>query len=1044
MGAEKQVIKMKEAFDLAQNPHQNHAKLVAALKCTYDKLEDKTIFHEEFVQFLKYPMVVYKREPTVERVIDFAAKFATTFKQLEGENDNKEDEEEEESPFLNYLFDFLLKSHKANSHAVRFRVCQLINKLLGNMPENAQIDDELFDRIYEALLIRLTDRFPNVRIQAVLAMARLQDPQDDKCPVVNAYMHLLEQDLNPEVRRAVLSYIAPTAKTLQKIVGRTMDTKESVRKLAYQVLAEKIHVRTLSIAQRVQLLQQGLNDRSVAVKEAVEKKLLPAWLRLSEGNVLDLLHRLDVENCPEVAISALNAIFALTPLNELVQNCTNIDNQKLIPVENLTTENTLYWRALCEYIKSKGDEAEEFLERILPEAAIYANYLLSYLKSIPVLTEEQRTDFSQIENLMTKEFIGQQLILLVGCLAIEEGGRKCLLSVIQEILVWPSTPISLISLLVEKLTSILKDDDKRIEMIAEIISEVCEPIVTTDVPVDANESRRRQVKLAEVKVKLIEAKQALEESIANQNFSHASELKEKITELESLKSDLIKETEQPEIKEIRVEKNDPETLLKCLTMCYELLKEMSISMGISPTMNGIIESLIFPGITNVHPAVRNMAVLCLGSCALRSKDFASQHLTLLLQISQIDDVKVRVSALKAVFDQLLLFGIEVFKEKQSNSEDPLRKNSITENDEEDLQQEQTKTEEFEVETDTVNSILTLLSRFLDSEIAELRTETMEGLAKLLLFGRLVSPRLLSRLVLLWYNPMTEDDIRLRHFLGVFFPVFAFARRTNQECFEEAFLPTLRTLFNAPGFSPLAEVDISNVAELLVDLTRPSGLNHELKQAQDYQETTVHDSLAIKICNEILKDPSAPDVRIYAKVLGSLELHKEYTQDLQVLLDQILQEVKDKTCHRALEKIKNQLHGAREEASVAKEGDNQDNDQTLNLPQAQTEDTDKTKSATGKRNRGSSCMFNLTEDTEKTKSATGKRNRGQRKGSTVTRSAVKTRRRMQKAAESSEESDAEVQELPLLTLSSRPSRRAKTAALEKTRMNLTRILNKEAK
>lgn len=77
------------------------------------------------------------------------------------------------------------QSHKASSHAVRFRVCQLINKLLGSMAENAQIDDDLFDRIHQAMLVRVTDKFPNVRIQAALAMTRLQQPQDPDCPTIN-------------------------------------------------------------------------------------------------------------------------------------------------------------------------------------------------------------------------------------------------------------------------------------------------------------------------------------------------------------------------------------------------------------------------------------------------------------------------------------------------------------------------------------------------------------------------------------------------------------------------------------------------------------------------------------------------------------------------------------------------------------------------------------------------------------------------------------------------------------------------------------------
>lgn len=53
------------------------------------------------------------------------------------------------------------------------------------MAENAQIDDDLFDRIHQAMLIRVTDKFPNVRIQAALAMTRLQQPMDPDCPTID-------------------------------------------------------------------------------------------------------------------------------------------------------------------------------------------------------------------------------------------------------------------------------------------------------------------------------------------------------------------------------------------------------------------------------------------------------------------------------------------------------------------------------------------------------------------------------------------------------------------------------------------------------------------------------------------------------------------------------------------------------------------------------------------------------------------------------------------------------------------------------------------
>ena len=48
-------------------------------------------------------------------------------------------------------------------------------------------------------------------------------------------MLILDNDSNAEVRRAVLSCIAMSPITLVKVLKRTRDVKESVRKLAYQV-----------------------------------------------------------------------------------------------------------------------------------------------------------------------------------------------------------------------------------------------------------------------------------------------------------------------------------------------------------------------------------------------------------------------------------------------------------------------------------------------------------------------------------------------------------------------------------------------------------------------------------------------------------------------------------------------------------------------------------------------------------------------------------------------------------------------------------------
>ncbi|KAM6940561.1 condensin complex subunit 3 [Xenentodon cancila] len=1007
---------IKEAFQRAQKGHNNKAKLVASLKLRYNKLEDKTLFHEEFVHYLKYAMIVYKREPTVENVIEFAAKFTTSFqsppKTEEEEQQQEEEEEEEEEaednhPFLDFIFNFLLESHKANSHAVRFRVCQLINKLLGSMAENAQIDDDLFDRIHQAMLVRVTDKFPNVRIQAALAMTRLQQPKDPDCPTINAYLLILENDTNAEVRRAVLSCVAMSPRTLPKVLKRTRDIKESVRKLAYQVLADKVHIKALTIAQRVGLLQQGLHDTSEAVREVVCSRLLPAWLLHLDGNVIELLHRLDVENCAETAMGTLKAIFRSAPDEELLQNKERLDNRKLIPVDLLTCENVLYWRALCEFIKGKGDDGDELLEQVLPDAATYASYLCGYLKAVPVLSEEQRADFNQVELVMTKEFISQQLIHLIGCLDTnEEGGRKRVLAVLQEMLALPQTPSSLVSLLTEKLLALISDDQRRIQTVAEIISDVREPIMDSQ-PVDENESRRQQVQLAEVKVRILEAKQTLEDCIAAQEFSRAAELKESIISLEERRNQIIQEvaaSSQPTDKEVRTEKNDPETLLRCLTMCAELLKQLNIKTRIGPTISALMSSLIFPSIANAHPAVRNMAVVCLGTCTLHSRELAKTHMVLLLQIAQLDEVKIRISALRAIIDLLLLFGFQLVSEKPSTQ--MTQPSQSPDKQEDDAAAVAAGDDQGDVPEDTAQSVLLMLSEFLDSEVSDLRTETTEGLAKLMYTGRISSAKMLSRLVLLWYNPVTEDDTRLRHCLGIFFQLYARESRAHQEVVEESFLPTVKTLLNAPATSPLAEVDVNNVVELLVELTRPSVL---IKPSTNTEEVCVHDYLAVRMCGEMLKDPAAPEVRLYAKTLSNLELSRDETirEDLQTLLQQLVQVVKDRVCLRALEKMLHQLVDFKDQAELL--GASALQPLNVNADDAAAEDPSKS----AKRAK-----------------------RGQRKVCTT-----KAGRRPGRKAESSEESDGEnvPESVPVV----RPSRRAKTAALEKTKLDLNPLIDQEA-
>ena len=68
-------------------------------------------------------------------------------------------------------------------------------------------------------MVRIKDKFPGIRIQAVMALIRLQDPTDEECPVIDAFLRSLETDINADVRKTIILNIALSRKTLPYVLG---------------------------------------------------------------------------------------------------------------------------------------------------------------------------------------------------------------------------------------------------------------------------------------------------------------------------------------------------------------------------------------------------------------------------------------------------------------------------------------------------------------------------------------------------------------------------------------------------------------------------------------------------------------------------------------------------------------------------------------------------------------------------------------------------------------------------------------------------------
>merc|ERR1719370_2522945 len=129
-----------------------------------------------------------------------------------------------------------------------------------------------------------------------------------------------------------------------------------------------------------------------------------------------------------------------------------------------------------------------------------------------------------------------------------------------------------------------------------------------------------------------------------------------------------------------------------------------------------------------------------------------------------------------------------------------------------------------------------------------------------------------------------------------------------------FIPTMRVLFDAPITSPLNEIDVEDVGMFFVHLTREDMLqSHDAnKRPVDIlasSTTSVHDSLANLVSNEILSAPDAYQSKVLIKVLTSLQLTPNnyvHLRGLKVLSEQLLATVKERTALKQLEKLDKQL------------------------------------------------------------------------------------------------------------------------------------------
>lgn len=194
----------------------------------------------------------------------------------------------------NYSLNFIQLS--ANDAHVRVRLCSLVTHIMSSFSQKAELDESIIENITDRMLYFMKDVAPSVRAQAVLALQRLQDPDNPDDLVTKAYIYHMESDPVSKVRQATLSAIAKKIQNMPSLIERLRDVDEKVRRHCYLQLAT-FSVKSYKIVDRISILNNGLNDRSDIVKKAVVNILLANWIGVYDYDYAELIRAIKIDSC---------------------------------------------------------------------------------------------------------------------------------------------------------------------------------------------------------------------------------------------------------------------------------------------------------------------------------------------------------------------------------------------------------------------------------------------------------------------------------------------------------------------------------------------------------------------------------------------------------------------------------------------------------------------------------------------------------------------------------------------------------------------------
>ncbi|CAI4058875.1 hypothetical protein SKDZ_04G5270 [Saccharomyces kudriavzevii ZP591] len=905
-----------EVFQKAQGSYAGHRKHIAVLK----KIQSKAVeqgyedaFNFWFDKLVTKILPLKKNETIGDRIVKLVAAFIASLDRelilAKGQDyELSNDEEGVFSRFVDQFIRHVLRGAESPDKNVRFRVLQLLAVIMDNIGE---IDESLFNLLILSLNKRIYDREPTVRIQAVFCLTKFQDeeqtknltelPDDEEnYEATRTLVASIQNDPSAEVRRAAMLNLINDNNTRPYILERARDVNIVNRRLVYSRILKSMGKNSFAdIEPHIfdQLIEWGLEDREPSVKNACKRLIAHDWLNILDGDLIELLEKLDVARS-SICAKAIEALFQSRP--DILSKIKFPENIW----RDFTVEIAFLFRAFYSYCLDNN--ITEMLEENFPEASKLSEHLNHYIL-LRYRHEGVPNNLHVGFDSNTLEFIIEQLLITAERYDFsDEVGRRSMLTVVRNMLALTALSEPLIKIGIRVMKSLSINEKDFVTMAIEIINDIRDDDIEKQELEEKIKSKKGNSHKNGV------SSDGEDNDKTNNDATNDDEEDDNIASFHSAVENLVQGngnvSESDIINNLPPEKEaSSETIVLCLTRSSYMLELVNTPLTENILIASLMDTLITPAVRNTAPNIRELGVKNLGLCCLLDVKLAIDNMYILGMCVSKGNASLKYIALQVIVDIFSVHG-----------------NAVVDG-------------EGKVDSISLHKIFYKVLK--NNGLPECQVIAAEGLCKLFLADVFTDDDLFETLVLSYFSPINCSNEALVQAFAFCIPVYCFSHSTHQQRMSRTAADILLRLCvlwddlqnSAPGVNREAMLKPNVIFQQLIFWTDPRNLvNQTASTKKDIVQLTFLIDV-LKIFTQIEKKEIKKMIltNVNAIFLSPEQDYSTLKKILEYSDDITENDTLDSVSKNALDRLRNNLNVVLEEINERSELQTKDENNTTN-------------------------------------------------------------------------------------------------------------------